>query len=353
MRPRQSYFTLATLAPVALLAGATLFGGVWIALALAYLTLFTAALDMIIAQGEDPNAPASEFPAADKLLICLGVAHFALLGLAVHALSGAATFSPLGRAGLFLAFVLYFGQVSNSAAHELIHRTQRLPFRLGKWIYISLLFGHHTSAHRLVHHRWVGCDEDPNTPALGESFYAFVPRAWVGSFTAGYEMERGRLSGQPPLLRMLRNPYATYVAGGLAFCGMALLIGGLAGLFTYLPLAFFSQMQLLQSDYVQHYGLRRARDADGEPLPVSALESWNSPHWASGLLMLHAPRHSDHHMHPATQYPALTLPPAEAAPMLPYPLPVMAALALAPRRFRRLMDTRAKAWHARSAEMPS
>ncbi|SLN26753.1 Alkane 1-monooxygenase 1 [Pseudoruegeria aquimaris] len=288
MRPRQLFFTLATLCPVALLVLAALVGGLWIAAALIYLSLFTAALDMLIAQGAEPNAPASEFPAADRLLIALGVAHFVLLGLAVRALSGGAPVGPAGWLGLFLAFVLYFGQVSNSAAHELIHRTARLPFRLGKWIYISLLFGHHTSAHRLVHHRWVGCAEDPNTPALGESFYAFVPRAWIGSFVAGYEMERGRLAGRARWQKWLRNPYWLYVAGGLAACAAAFAIGGLAGLAAFLPLAFFSQMQLLQSDYVQHYGLQRATDAEGQPLPVSASDSWNSPHWASGLLMLHA-----------------------------------------------------------------
>ncbi|MDX1780519.1 MAG: fatty acid desaturase, partial [Thalassovita sp.] len=105
--------------------------------------------------------------------------------------------------------------------------------------------------------------------------------------------------------------------------------------------AGYAQIQMLLSDYVQHYGLRRALRPDGKPAPVGPEHSWNTPHWYSSALMLNAPRHSDHHMHPARHYPALRL--APDMPVLPQSLPVMAVVALWPPRWRKVMEPRLEA----------
>ncbi|NHX28373.1 alkane 1-monooxygenase, partial [Escherichia coli] len=154
-------------------------------------------------------------------------------------------------------------------------------------------------AHRLVHHRHVGTPADPNTPRPGEGFYRFLPRAWIGSFRAGLRAERalGR-----------RGRYATYIGGGLGLLALSYLAFGLAGVLAHLALAGHASAQLLLSDYVQHYGLSRPRLENGKHAPVTAAHSWNAPHRFSSHLMLNAPRHSDHHTHPARPYPALHLP---------------------------------------------
>jgi alkane 1-monooxygenase len=65
--------------------------------------------------------------------------------------------------------------------------------------------------------------------------------------------------------------------------------------------------------------------------------------------MLNAPRHSDHHAHPARAYPALRLGAADTPgrPVLPRSLPVMATLAMVPPLWRRMMDPRVAALSAR------
>ena len=60
--------------------------------------------------------------------------------------------------------------------------------------------------------------------------------------------------------------------------------------------------------------------------------------------MLNAPRHSDHHTHPTRPYPALRMPSDLVAPILPYSLPVMGALALYPRRWKKRMDPMVAEW---------
>jgi len=181
-------FSLATLLPVLLLVLAALLGGLWGWLALMYLSPFTMVLDWLMPVATDKSAPARDFPLADRLSVILAVSHFVLLIVAVWALSGHAGLSYLDTVVVFLAYGLFFGQISNPNAHELIHRTDRRLFDLGKWVYITLLFGHHTSAHPRIHHRFVASIHDPNSAPLGESFYAFAPRAWFGSFRAGHEI---------------------------------------------------------------------------------------------------------------------------------------------------------------------
>ncbi|GGD35668.1 alkane 1-monooxygenase [Sinisalibacter lacisalsi] len=333
-------FAVASLAPVGLIALAALFGGAWTWAALAYMTLFAFAMDQIIARIAPPADPDAALPAADGLSATLALAHFALLALVISALAGGGL-DPVHWIGLYVAAALFFGQVSNSNAHELIHRGDRLLFNLGKWVYISLLFGHHTSAHTKVHHRFAASGDDPNTARPGESFYHFAPRAWVGSFIAGYRQERADLARRG---RGGWTPYPIYIGGALALLALSYLAFGWAGLGAYLALAAYAQLQLLLSDYVQHYGLTRARDADGKLEPIGPAHSWNSRHWFTSHLMLNAPRHSDHHAHPARPYPQLQLHPAAQAPMLPSSLPAMAALALFPRAWRRVMGRALAKW---------
>ncbi len=339
--PSTRLFAAASLTPAVLLALSALKGGAWSGIALFYITIFTFIVDELAARAY-PDAPEGrEFPAADGLLATLALAHFGLLILGVAALIGATGISAPARVALFLALGLFMGQLSNSTAHELIHRADKRLFLLGMLVYISLLFGHHTSAHRLVHHRHVATPRDPNSARKGESFYRFFARAWVGSFRAGYEAEAD-LRARTTSLRGLRriNPYIWYLFGGFAYLILAGALAGAQGVLAYLALIAYAQIQLMLSDYVQHYGLTRAPRGEGYE-PVSARHSWDAREPLSSLFMLNAPRHSDHHAHPNRPFPALRLvQEAEPRPMLPHSLPAMAALALFPPLWRRVMDKR-------------
>lgn len=336
-------FAVATLVPLGLLLAGGVRGGVWIWAALAAITLVVAALDAL--SGEESAREGQEFPAQGALSFILGLGHFAVLALTVVALSGP-DLSTLEKLGLFTAAGLFLGQISNSNAHELIHRSGPWQAVLGRWIYISVLFGHHASAHRLVHHVHVATPNDPNSAPFGMGFYRFLPRAWWGSLFAGWRAEQA-LSQRSRAGR--GNPYWIYAAGSALGLITAALYCGAGGVAALLALSFYAQAQLLLSDYVQHYGLQRGFLADGRREPVGPQHSWNAPHFASGLMMLNAPRHSDHHAHPARAYPVLRLPAPSEAPTLPHALPVMACLALVPPIWRRMMDRRAEAWAAPAA----
>ncbi len=342
LRHPASAFAAASLTPPILMVAGALAGGLWPLAGLLSMTLVLFLGDQIGRHFGAQQAPTAHDVWTERLALAIGGLHFLFLPFAIFALSGGLTLGLSGWFLTFFSFGLWFGQVANSTAHELIHRSPHLPYRLGMAVYTSLLYGHHTSAHRLVHHRFVATPDDPNSAALGEGFYSFAARAWPGEFQAGYEMENalriGRDSGGISL-----HPYTIYLAGGALVLVLCATFFGFAGLLAYLALCAHAHLQLLLSDYVQHYGLERKRIGMDEYEPFGPQHSWDAPDLLSGLMMLHAPRHADHHRNPARPYPELILSPEGRAPLLPASLPVMSTIALVPHLWHRIMDRRLRA----------
>ncbi|WP_431299124.1 alkane 1-monooxygenase [Tabrizicola sp. BL-A-41-H6] len=338
MRPLPlAAFASASLAPVALLLIGLATSSTWLWLALLYMAALTILLDQLIPLTSG-TADGEEFPAATALLITIAAAHLAALPIATWAIAGDSGLSTPERIVTFFAAGLWFGQVTHPAAHELIHRPRRGLVALGVLLYTSLLFGQHASSHRLVHHRHVASRDDPNTARAGESYYRFARRAWMGGFRQGWQAETDRSARNSRRL----HPYTLYLTGALACLALAFALAGPWGVCTWTLLALHAQSQILLSDYVQHYGLTRARLPDGRLEPVGPRHSWNTPHWFSSAMLLNAPRHSDHHTHPGRPFPALRLP--DDAPTLPWPLPLAATMALLPSTWRKAMAPHLARW---------
>ncbi|MEX3016234.1 alkane 1-monooxygenase [Gymnodinialimonas hymeniacidonis] len=320
-----------------LLLAATAWGGfAWIALA--WLTIVAAVADRLL---EPPKTPAPEeetLPWSDTLSFGLGVGHLLVLIATCTAL-GSASLTFGQSIALFLATASFFGQVSHPNAHELIHRRIPIFKALGAAVYTSVGFGHHVSAHRLVHHRHVGTEQDPNTPLPGESFWAYLPRAWRGSFETGIVQEIERLDRKGHGPNHISNPYWLWLGGALLTVIAVLTGAGLGGLLVLIGLGALTGAQILMSDYVQHYGLQRLILPNGRIEPVAAHHSWNAPKGFSSYLMMNAPAHSEHHMHPDQPYERLD---TEAqVPTLPFSMPIMAMIATVPTAWHRMMDKRA------------
>jgi alkane 1-monooxygenase len=341
-------FAAAALLPLPLLLLGVLQGGAWLWLAFLYMGVLTILIDQLVPLTAGA-ADDGEFPVADLLLVTVAMGVLTALPVAVWAIAGDSGLRTGERVLLFFAAAFWIGQVGHPAAHELIHRPRRDLFRLGAAVYTALLFGHHASAHRLVHHRHVASAADPNTARAGEGFYRFARRAWIGSFRQGLAAETDlRERGATPGL----HPYAAYLAGSLGALVLGFVIAGGAGVLAWLLMSLHVQGQILLSDYVQHYGLVRARLPDGRLEPVGLRHSWNAPHWFSAMVMLNAPRHSDHHVHPSRPFPALRLPDGGEAPTLPWPLPLACALALVPGRWRPLIAPHLDRWRSGANPTP-
>ena len=339
-------FAIAALTPVPLFALGLWQGGPWVWAGFLYMACLAAVLDRLIPVVAGDAEDGQEFPGSDALLVAVGLSALALLPLATWAVAGRSGLSVAEKVALFIGCGFWLGQVAHPAAHELIHRGNRWLFRLGVAFYAAILFGQHASAHRLVHHRHAASPLDPNSAPEGMGFYRFAPRAWAGSFRQGWLEEnalRARSSNGSTGRRGL-HPYAVYLSGSLAALVLGYAVAGWTGLLVWAGLGVHAQAQILVSDYVQHYGLRRRTLPGGKLEPVGPAHSWNSGPWFSSALMLNAPRHSDHHSHPTRPYPALRLPAPDRAPRLPWPLPVACTIAFLPRLWKRAIRRHLKPW---------
>ncbi len=328
-------FVFVTLSNAGMLFAAAFFGGAWAWAALVYISLFTAFMDRFIPRLFPDMDEGTEFPSGAKLSVVLGLLHFPLMGAALYGLSVSGMGWPQVMATL-IAYSLFFGQVSHPNAHELIHRKERFARRLGRIVYGSMLYGHHASTHVLIHHVHVATEDDPCTARNGEGFYRYFARVWWSAFASGLKAENAMRARKQTAPSLLSHPFMLDLLVALVTLGVAVAIGGFLGFVALLAIALYSQLQIAMADYVQHYGLSRARNEAGRYEPVGPQHSWNTPHWYSSALMLNAARHSDHHVNPQRPYPALELNEA-TMPTLPHSLPVMATIALLPPLYRRVM----------------
>lgn len=329
---KSSLFAIASLLPAGLIIMAALAGGILPLAAFLSITIWVVLMDRF----------GPLFDASSKRLkglpTTVGLLHFAALGMTLWAVGHSQTLTPSDKTVLVMTMGLFAGQVSNACAHELIHRPDRGARRLGTAIYCSILNGHHVSAHLLVHHVFAGTDRDPNSAPLGRGFYRFFLDATRAEYVVGLKAETERNGHRG----VLAHPYLMYTSGALTSVFSAWLIGGGWAIIALVALSIHAQAQLLLSDYVQHYGLRRCKDGMGRTEPMGPQHSWNAPHSYSSALMLNASRHSDHHMHPARHFTDLRL--DRQMPTLPRSMTVMAAIALIPPLWRKTMDHRAAEW---------
>ena len=329
------------LLPIPVLALGMIAGGRFSLLALFVMLLVSVSPRDLYQRGSDPlpSGAASVF-SGTGLATVLGVAHFALLALGLFALGGGTGLSFFAWIGVLLSLALYFGQVSALAAHDLIHSRNRRLFALGAWVYVSMLYGHHVSAHRRIHHRYVATQDDPATPEPGDGFWDYAPLAWWRSFIAGYEMETSAMRPRLGARRRRIHPYYVWVSGAAALILATMVLFGFGAMLAYVILLCpLVQVQFLMADFVDHYGLKRSTLNDGRLEPAGAQHSWVAPAVLPRAFRPRAAHRGDHDLRGAgTDGEG-----AARAPILPWPMPVMAAVALMPPLWHRMMDPRVAA----------
>ena len=266
-----------------------------------------------------------------------------LVGMLAYA-PRAAHLSVIEEIGLFFGVGVITGTIGITYAHELMHRPGRSERWLGDILMAMTMYGHFRSEHLLVHHRHVATPRDAVTARFSEGFPRFFARVLPGSFRSAWRAEKAMLARKSLTWTHPSNPFWRYWALQALFIGIAIALGGWAGLALFFYQAFIAVWQLELVNYVEHYGLVRKHLGDGRYEPVRPHHSWNATHKASNWLLINLQRHSDHHTKPARPYPLLQSGADGDAPELPYGYPVMTMVAMIPPLWRRVMNPRVKAW---------
>ncbi|GGL10447.1 alkane 1-monooxygenase [Nocardia jinanensis] len=231
-----------------------------------------------------------------------------------------------------------------NAAHELGHRVERLERWLAKIALAQSGYGHFFIEHNRGHHVRVATPEDPASARFGESLWAFIPRSVGGGFRSALVLERERLSRKGERWFSRDNCLLQAWSMSIALFGSLILVFGPV-IIPFLVLQAVIGIGLLETvNYLEHYGLLRARRADGRYERCSPRHSWNSDHLVTNVFLLHLQRHSDHHANPGRRYQ--TLRSSEEAPQLPFGYATMVLLATVPPLWRAVMDHRVLAHYS-------
>lgn len=263
---------------------------------------------------------------------------FQFTGLAVAGyLWAGSELTLLDKLGLTVTLGVVSG-VGINAAHELGHRAEHLERRLAKVALAQSGYGHFVVEHNRGHHVRVATPEDSASARFGESLWAFIPRSVVGGFRSALTLERERLARKGHGWFNRDNQILQAWSMSIVLFGSMILVFGV-GILPFLALQAAIGIGLLETvNYLEHYGLLRARRADGRYERCSPRHSWNSDRLVTNVFLLHLQRHSDHHANPGRRYQ--TLRSSEQAPQLPFGYATMVLLAAVPPLWRKVMDPR-------------
>lgn len=237
--------------------------------------------------------------------------------------------------GLTISVAMISG-VSINTAHELGHKTDGFERWLAKIALGPVAYGHFFVEHNRGHHVRVATPEDPASSRFGENFYEFLPRSMIGSLKSAWALERKRLARRGKSVWSIENENLQAWAITVVFFGALTAWLGWIVLPFLLVQAFYGASLLEVVNYLEHYGLKRAKRADGSYERCQPQHSWNSNHVVTNIFLYHLQRHSDHHANPTRSYQALRH--FAEAPQLPSGYASMILLAYVPPLWFKIMD---------------
>ena len=193
-------------------------------------------------------------------------------------------------------------------------------------------FGVFSIAHIQCHHKYVGTVQDHHTARRYESLYAFIARAlkqetltticWVRRVVFQRVYKRG--DSVMTLATVLSFTWITLFYLGWGWRGLAFFL-----IQSIVCIAFGEW-----ANYLQHYGIERTVNTNGQLNPVAEWHAWNEDLWLSDIFMLSLLRHSDHHVNPGKPY--LYLSKSNLAPSYPLPFTMMMGVSMIPPLFFRI-----------------
>ena len=245
-------------------------------------------------------------------------------------------------AGLVMTIGIVNGTGINTA-HELGHKKEELERWLAKIALAPVAYGHFFIEHTRGHHVRAATPEDPASSRMGESFWAFLPRTVLGSVRSAWELEAQRLErAGHSVWHWSNHNLQAWSMTVLLFAALTAWIGWAALPFLIVQ-ALYGASLLEVVNYLEHYGLKRAKGPDGRYERVSPSHSWNSNNTVTNLLLYQLQRHSDHHANPTRRYQSLRH--FDQSPQLPSGYATMIPLAYVPFLWFRVMDPKVVAHH--------
>lgn len=230
--------------------------------------------------------------------------------------------------GMSLSMGMSCGILGINCGHELGHRRKKSEQNMAKALLLTSLYTHFFIEHNRGHHARVSTEADPASARYGEWLWTFIPRSMIGGYRSAWQLEEDRLSLRGEKVFTWKNEMVRLTVLQLAFVlAIFLVFGGLATL-SFLLAAFCGGVLLETVNYIEHYGLERQVQENGQYERVLPIHSWNANQPLGRYLLFELSRHSDHHAHARRKYQVLRH--FDDSPQMPTGYPGMMVLAWFP-----------------------
>ena len=263
----------------------------------------------------------------------------------VYALVGWAAFvfykenlSALETVGLVFSLGVALGTNGINVAHELGHRKKGLEKTIAKALLLPSFYMHFFVEHNWGHHTYAATKEDPATAKYQQTVYGF----WLSSVCRQYanawkiQGERNREKGSG--FWSVYNDMLWYTLFQMVYlAGIGVVLNTSTALLM-LAAGVVGFILLETVNYIEHYGLLRAKNEQGRYEAVRAIHSWNSNHIMGRIVLYELTRHSDHHYMASKKYQTLVC--REEAPQMPFGYPTSMVISLLPPLWFKLMNPR-------------
>lgn len=274
------------------------------------------------------------------VLLCFPV----VIALTVY---GAFIFSTIqslnwgGRIGWLFSIALCNASLVMTAAHELIHKESRLERLIGSFLLVFACNPGFNVEHIRGHHRHVATPADTSSAQMGQSFYRFILRAYMGMNVGPWFIEKRRLNRRGYSALNWRNELIWLHFLTLVFALAFYLAFGMRGIIFFIGQGLITQTAEQMANYTQHYGLKRHKLNENRYERFSPAHAWCCNFILSNMLSFQLPRHTDHHIHPRRRYQVLCH--TEESPQMPTGYIGMFLMALIPPLWFRVMNPRIRA----------
>lgn len=240
--------------------------------------------------------------------------------------------------GMTLSVGVVMGTIGINVAHELGHRTKKFEQIFAKILLATALYTHFNIEHNRGHHHWVGTPKDPATARLGEPLYLFWFRSIFGEYRSawGHEYDRLMKEGKPVL--SFSNEMIWFQVAHLVYLGLVFWLFGWIGVGFAIAVAILGILLLETVNYIEHYGVIRAKLESGRYERVTPRHSWNSNREVGRIFLYELTRHSDHHFKATRKYQVLRH--QDEGMQLPYGYSVSMLVAMVPPLWFSLMNKR-------------
>ncbi len=243
-------------------------------------------------------------------------------------------------AGKIWSMGLLCGIFGINIGHELGHRSSLFEQTLAKASLLTSLYMHFFIEHNKGHHKNVATPTDPSSARFNEPIYFFYLRSVIFSYFSAWKIAGNDMKKKGLPAFHLRNEMILFHIIEILFVVSIFLIFGVKATLFFLIAALIGIALLETVNYIEHYGLERARSEESQYGRVMPCHSWNSNHVLGRIMLFELSRHSDHHYMASKKYQLLRH--HDDAPQLPTGYPGSMILALFPPVWFYIMNRRIK-----------